>query len=314
MSFQNLSAKNVSEFVILGFDTVEHKLPIGVVFLVVYVLAMLANTANICFVAMDKRLHQQPMYIFLCNLSLADILYCSSTCPSMICNLIVGYKVISYIPCVLQMCGFHLGVVMEMFAITVMAMDRLIAISYPLRYHSILNTTRTVVIGVLLWMVASAILSIIPATVLPLPFCSSTIQYVFCEYASLVRATCVNPNPYFNMISTLTFVLLFGTFSFICLSYIKIVITVMRMTSKGDKKKMFNTCFTHLIVIVCFYAPMFVRIVLTRVGVVLTLEERNGLLIGSIVCPSLINPFIYCFRTKEIRKKIFKFVSKVAPE
>lgn len=144
MSSQNISAKNISEFVISGFDTVEHKLPIGVVLLVVYVLAMLANIANICFVAMDKHLNQQPMYIFLCNLSLVDMLYSSSTCPSMISNLIVGYKAISYIPCVLQMCAFHLGGVMEMFAIAAMAMDRLIAISNPLRYHSILNTTHPV--------------------------------------------------------------------------------------------------------------------------------------------------------------------------
>ncbi|XP_067222363.1 olfactory receptor-like protein OLF3 [Chanodichthys erythropterus] len=313
MSSQNVSIKNISEFVISGFDTVEHKLPIGVVLLVVYVLAMLANTANICFVALDKRLHQ-AMYIFLCNLSLVDMLYSSSTYPSMISNLLVGYKAISYIPCVLQMCGFHLGVVMEMFAIAVMALDRLIAITNPLRYHSILNTTRTVVISVLLWLTAIAILTVIPATVLPLPFCSSTIQYIFCKYASLVRATCVNPNPYFNMISTVTFVLLFGTFAFICLSYLRIVITVMRMTSKADKKKMFHICFTHLIVIVCFYAPMFVRIVLTRIGVVLTIGERNGLLLMSIICPSLVNPFIYCFRTKEIRNKIFRIVSKVAPE
>ncbi|XP_050960282.1 olfactory receptor 6N1-like [Labeo rohita] len=313
MTSQNVSAKIISEFVISGFDTVEHKLPIGIVLLVVYMLAMLANTANICFVATDKRLHQ-PMYIFLCNLALVDMLYSSSTCPSMISILIVGYKAISYIPCILQMCAFHLSCVMEMFAITTMALDRLIAISNPLRYHSILNTTRTAVIVVLLWIVASAILTVVLATVLPLPFCSSTIQYIFCEYASILRATCVNPNPYFNMISTVTFVLLFGTFSFIFLSYVRIVITVLRMKSKGDKKKMFHTCFTHFLIVVCFYASMFIRIVLTRIGVVLTLEERNGLMVGSILGPSLINPFIYCFRTKEIRNKILRIVSKVAPE
>ncbi|XP_051534729.1 olfactory receptor-like protein OLF3 [Myxocyprinus asiaticus] len=313
MSSQNISAKNISEFVILGFETVEHKLAIGVVLLVVYIVVMLANTANIWFIAKDKHLHQ-PMYIFICNLALVDMMYSSSACPSMIGVLIAGYKAIYYIPCVLQMCAFNVGSVMEMFAIALMALDRLIAISNPLRYHSILNTTRTVVISVLLWLVAGAILTVIPATVLPLPFCSSNIQYIFCEYASLIRATCVNPNPYFNMISTLSFVLLFGTFSFICLSYIRIIMAVIRMTSKGDKKKMFHTCFSHLIVIVCFYAPMFIRIVLTRIGVILTLEERNGLMVGAILGPSLVNPFIYCFRTKEIRNKIFRIMSKIAPD
>ncbi|XP_073719454.1 olfactory receptor 6N1-like [Misgurnus anguillicaudatus] len=312
MTSQNVSTKIISEFVILGFDTVQGKLVTGVVLLLIYIFAMFANTANICFIAMDKRLHQ-PMYIFICNLALVDMLYSSSACPSMIGILLAGYKTIFFIPCILQMCAFHLGGVMEMFAIAVMGLDRLIAMqSFTL--FAILNRTRTVLITVSLWLVAGSVLVFRLATVLRLPFCSSTIQYIFCEYAALIRATCVDPNPYFNMISTLTFVLLFGTFSFICLSYIRIIVAVMKMTLKGDKKKMFNTCLSHLIVIICFYVPMFVRIVLTRLGVVLTTDERNGLLVGAILGPSLVNPFIYCFRTKEIRNKIFRFFSNVASE
>ncbi|XP_076748163.1 uncharacterized protein LOC106675050 [Maylandia zebra] len=48
------------------------------------------------------------------------------------------------------------------------------------------------------------------------------------------------------------------------------------------------------------------------VGVVLTLEERQGLLIGTILSPSLVNPVVYCFRTKEIKNKIFKIFTKKA--
>ncbi|XP_065136182.1 olfactory receptor 6N2-like [Paramisgurnus dabryanus] len=298
MSSQNVSTKIISEFVILGLDTVEYKLVTGVVLLLIYIFALLANTANVCFIAMDKRLHQ-PMYIFICNLALVDMLYSSSACPTMIGILLAGYKTISFIPCILQMCAFHVGGVMEMFAIAVMGLDRLIAISNPLRYPVILNSTRTVLISVLLWLVAGSVLVFPLATVFPLPFCSSNIQYIFCEYASLIRATCVNPNPYFNMISILTFVLLFSSFSFICLSYIRIIVAVMKMTLKGDKKKMFNTCLSHLIIIICFYVPMFVRIVLTRLGVVLTTDECNGLMVGAILGPSLVNPFMYCFRTRD---------------
>ncbi|XP_065136181.1 olfactory receptor 6N2-like [Paramisgurnus dabryanus] len=302
MSSQNVSTKIISEFVILGLDTVEYKLVTGVVLLLIYILAMFANTANICFIAMDKRLHQ-PMYIFICNLALVDMLYSSSACPTMIGILLAGYKTISFIPCILQMCAFHLGGVMEMFAIGVMALDRLIAISNPLRYPVILNSTRTVLISVLLWIVAGSVLAIVPATVLPLPFCSSTIQYIFCEYASLIRTTCVDPSPYFNMMSSLLFVLLLGMFSFICLSYIRIIVAVMKMTLKSNKKKMFYTCLSHLIVITCFYVPMFVRVILTRLGVVLTTDERHGLMVGAMLGSSLVNPFIYCFRTKEITEK-----------
>ncbi|XP_017544351.1 olfactory receptor 1M1-like [Pygocentrus nattereri] len=312
MSFQNISGMIIKEFVIGGFDTVQRPLVVGVVLLIVYMLVMIANLANIYFIIMDKRLHQ-PMYLFICNLAIVDMLCCTSACPTMIGILVAGYKTISYVPCMVQMFIFHLSAAMEMFAISVMAFDRFIAIGSPLRYHSILTNLRSLLITIALWIVVCALLAVAPATVIPLPFCQSTLKYVFCDYAAVIRATCVDPNPYFNMLSIVSIFMIFGTFGFICLSYLKILIVVVKMSSMSDKKKVFNTCFSHLIVIICYYAPTFVLIVLTRIGVVLTLEERHGLMLGSVLGPSLVNPFIYCLRTKEIRNKLLRILSKVEP-
>ncbi|XP_017539804.2 olfactory receptor-like protein OLF3, partial [Pygocentrus nattereri] len=305
MSVQNISRQAITEFVFRGFDSVQNPLIVGVVLLILYIFVIIANTANIYFIVMDKRLYQ-PMYLFICNLAIVDIVLCTSVCPTMIGILVVGYKSMPYAPCIVQMFVLHVSGLMEMFAISVMAFDRFIAISSPLRYHSILTNVRCVLISIVLWLASSAIMAMLPATVLPLQICYSAVKYMFCDHASIIRATCVDPEPYFNKASILSSVLCFGTFSFICLSYIKIVIVVVRMSSQSDKKKAFNTCFSHLIVIICFYAPTFTRTVLTRIGVVLTLEERNGLMVGTILGPSLINPFIYCLRTERIRSKLFK--------
>ncbi|XP_017539791.1 olfactory receptor-like protein OLF3 [Pygocentrus nattereri] len=309
---QNFSRKTITEFVITGFDTFEKPMAVGIAIFVVYMLVMLANFANICFIMLDQRLHQ-PMYLFICNLAIVDMLYCTSSCPTMISVLVVGYKTISYAPCVLQMFVFGLGFVMELFTISVMAFDRLIAIVNPLRYRSILTNYRSVLLTFLLWILGSATMAVLPATILPLPFCYSTLKFMFCDYGSVVRATCVDPNLYFDLMSVLTSVVLFGTFGFICGSYIRIVSVVVKMASNGGKQKVFHTCFSHLIVVICYYGPSFIITVLTRVGVALTLEERHGLRLGTILGPSLVNPFIYCFRTKEIRSKILKMVSKVEP-
>ncbi|XP_066534357.1 olfactory receptor 2AT4-like [Hoplias malabaricus] len=312
MSLQNISRLSISEFVIGGFDTVQRPLVVGVVILIAYILVIIANLANIYFIVMDKRLHQ-PMYLFICNLAIVDIICCTSSCPTMISVLVAGYKKISYVPCIIQMFIYQISHIMEMFAICAMAFDRFMAISCPLRYHSMLTNARSVLISVALWVAAFALLAVIPATILSLPFCESTLKYMFCDYAAVIRATCVDPNPYFNNGSILFFFLMFGTFGFICLSYLKIVMVVVKISSKSDKKKVFNTCFSHLIVIVCYYAPTFVLVILTRIGVILTLEERHGLMVGTIIGPSLVNPFIYCLRTKEIRQKLLKILSKVAP-
>ncbi|KAK2831678.1 hypothetical protein Q7C36_016764 [Tachysurus vachellii] len=309
---ENVSRRRISEFVIVGFDKYEKPMIHGIVILSVYLLVILGNLTNICFIVMDKRLHQ-PMYLFICNLAIVDMLYCTCSCPTMIGNLLSGVKTISYVPCIIQMFFFGLGFVMEAFTITVMAFDRLIAIIKPLRYHSILTNVRCVILNFLLWILGSATISVVPATVLSLPLCYTTLAFLFCDYGSLIRASCVDPNPYFDMMASFTFFLLFGTFSFICGSYVMIVIVVVKMNSKGSKRKVFNTCFSHLIVVVCCYGPTFIINILTRAGMVLTLEERNGFRIGTILGPSLVNPFIYSFRTKEIRNKILRIFFKVGP-
>ncbi|XP_068580873.1 olfactory receptor 4D2-like [Cebidichthys violaceus] len=96
------------------------------------------NILNILFIVVDKRLHQ-PMYLLICNLAVVDILYASSSSPTMIGVLVAGVNTISYVPCLVQMFAVHLGGMMEMFALSAMAFDRLIAISYPFQLGVVLT-------------------------------------------------------------------------------------------------------------------------------------------------------------------------------
>ena len=130
---------------------------------------------------------------------------------------------------------------MELFTISVMAFDRLIAIVNPLQYHSILTNFRSVLLTFLLWILGCATMAVVPVTVLPLPLCYSTLKFMFCDYGSVVRATCVDPNPYFDLMLIISSFLLFGTFTFICGSYCWIVGVVVKITSKGGKQKVFHT-------------------------------------------------------------------------
>ena len=310
MNSQNGSIQ-ITEFVIGGFEKVERQMEIGVVILVVYVLLILANILNIVFIILDKKLHK-PMYLLICNLAVVDILYSSSSCPTMIGVLLAGVNTISYAACLIQMFSFQVAEVMEMFALAVMAFDRLIAISFPLRYHSILTNARIIAITYFLWVAACAFVTLMPVLLIPMPYCLNRLRYAFCDYPAIVRTSCHDPSYYFNLATIVVFFLLFFTFGFICLSYSWIISVVCR-SSKNESSKLLNTCLSHMIVVVCYYVPLFVRIVFTRIGLVLTLEERQGLMIGAILGPSLINPFVYCLRTKEIKTKLFGIFKKVKP-
>ncbi|CAL8347823.1 unnamed protein product [Arctogadus glacialis] len=310
MNSRNFSIQ-ITEFVIEGFEKVERKMAIGVVMLIVYVLIMLANTLNIVFVILDKKLHK-PMYLLICNLAVVDMLYSTSSCPTMIGVLLAGANTISYAACFIQMFIFQVAETMELFALAVMAFDRLIAISFPLRYRSILTNVHTIAITYFLWVAACAFITLMPVLLIPMPHCSNRLTYAFCDFPAVVRTSCLNPSYYFNLATIVLFFLLFFTSGFICLSYAWIISVVLK-SSKNETRKLLSTCFSHLIVVVCYYVPLFVRVVFTRIGLVLTLEERQGLMIGAILGPSLVNPFVYCLRTKEIKNKLFGIFKKVKP-
>ncbi|KAL3991582.1 son of sevenless [Sarotherodon galilaeus] len=307
MSSQNASI-NVTHFIIGGFDTLSRPIAVGVAILITYLLAVFANMANIMFIISDKRLHK-PMYLLICNLAVVDIMYTSSCSQTMTGVLLAGVNTISYVECLIQMCVFHLGTSMESFVLAFMALDRFIAIIYPFQYHSYLTNTRVLVLTFILWFIAWCFVCYMPATVVPLPHCSSRLKYSFCDFPAVIRTTCVNPEKYFNEVAIVSFFIFFFTFVFICLSYCGILLFV-KLSSNNEKKKMGSTLVSHLICVIVYYCPAFVRNIFTRFGVVLTLEERQGLLIGAVLGPCLVNPFVYCLRTKEIKQKLFKIIKK----
>ncbi|XP_026228939.1 olfactory receptor 4D11-like [Anabas testudineus] len=308
MSLQNASLK-ITEFIINGFDTTQNPVLVGVIILIIYIVAIIANVLNIFIIVYDKKLHK-PMYLLIGNLAVVDLLYTSSASPTMIGILVAGVKTISYVPCLIQMFTFHLAGVMEAFALSVMAFDRLIAISCPFHYHSYLTNTRTLVLTYILWIVACGFVAVLPATVIPFPHCYSVLRFNFCNYGAVLRTTCADPNYFFNLVAIITFFVSFFTFGFICLSYFGIIYFA-KLSSNNEKKKIASTCLSHLIVVICYYVPVFVIAILTRLGVVLTVEARNGLNIGANLGPSLINPFVYCLRTTEIRNEIIKMFKKI---
>ncbi|MBN3301281.1 O10J4 protein, partial [Amia calva] len=313
MPFTNLTAEAITEFYITGFSETQHPKAVGCIILIIYLLILLGSSANIYIIARDKRLHT-PMYFFICSLSVVDIINSSSNSPTMILVLLADITAISYRSCITQMTVYHLAFVMEKFTISLMAYDRLVAISNPLRYHSILTKTRIVLLTVTSWVLGFAIIAVLTGIVDRLPYCRTTLSFAFCDYGAMVRAACVNPDEYFAVLTVLAFFILFGSFALIFISYLMIIFTVLKIAPSEDRKKMYSTCLNHLIVVVSVFVPPFVISILPRIGLVLSLTERNVLIIFSSLGPCLVNPFVYCFRTKEIRSQLFRIFKAVEPK
>ncbi|XP_056323455.1 olfactory receptor 10G4-like [Danio aesculapii] len=302
MANDNYTVKKIDSFIITGFDHLQNQKLLGFLILISYMLILIGNGINLCIISTDRHLHK-PMYILICNLAVVDIMYTSTCSTTMISVLLAEIKTVSYYSCVSRTYFYHLGDLTECMALTLMAIDRIIAIKLPLRYHSIVTNVRILLLIFLTWLICFVAVGFLTYVVDSLTYCQPVIKYVFCSYSSLVRFACVDPEPYFAISTIFSMWPLCGQFPFILCTYAFLAYSVTKL-SNSSRKQMINTCLSHLIVLLSYFAPKIVYILLTRIGVVLTLTERNAIMIISSLVPPLINPTVYCTRTKEIRKRL----------
>nr|XP_055063208.1 olfactory receptor 6N1-like [Misgurnus anguillicaudatus] len=314
MANANYTVKNVDSFIITGFDHLQNQKLLGFLILLTYLLILLGNNINLCIILTARHLHR-PMYILICNLAVVDIMYSTTCSTTMISVLLIEIKTVSYYSCISRAFFYHLGDFTECMALTLMALDRFIAIRFPLRYHSIVTNSRVILLILLTWLAGFGVIGVLMSVVDSLPYCQPVIRYVFCEQPAMVRAACVDPEPYFFLPAMLSLWVMFGQLPFVLCTYAVVAYSVTKLSSTSSKKQMINTCLSHLIVLFSYYGPKMVSNLLTRIGVVLNLTERNALLIVSSLIPPLVNPTVYSIRTKEIRKRLADVFwgKKVAP-
>ena len=128
------NCSSVNEFIFLGItEKTENKVTLFTLFLLVYLINLLANLGMITLIRMDPQL-QTPMYFFLSHLSFCDLCYSTATGPKMLVDLFAKNKSISFCGSALQFLVFCILADSECLLLTVMAYDRYKAMSSPLLY------------------------------------------------------------------------------------------------------------------------------------------------------------------------------------
>ncbi|XP_065690852.1 olfactory receptor 51E2-like [Patagioenas fasciata] len=273
-----------------------------------YILAVTSNCAVLFIVKAEPSLHT-PMYFFLCMLAAIDLALSTSTVPRVLSFYWFNTREISFAACLIQMFLIHTLSAIESTVLLAMAVDRYMAICHPLRYTATLTNAATAKIGLVAMARGVVFFLPLPLLLLPLPFCGSRVlSHSFCLHQDVMNLACANTTP--SVVYGLTAILLvMGVDAiFICLSYILILKSVLRLASWKERLKVFSTCVAHICVVLAFYVPLIGLSVVHRFGK--DLAPLVHIIMGNvyILVPAVLNPIIYGVRTKQIQRRILNLI------
>ncbi|XP_006094705.1 olfactory receptor 52N4-like [Myotis lucifugus] len=300
-----------ASFILNGIPGLEHMhLWISIPFCTMYVVAMVGNCGLLYLIRYEESLHRS-MYYFLAMLSLTDLVMCSSTIPKALCIFWFHLKEISFDECLVQMFFIHTFTGMESGVLMLMALDRYVAICYPLRYSTILTNSVITKIGFATFL--RAVLLIIPLVFLTkrLPFCrGNIIHHTYCDQLSVAKLSCGNIKA--NVIYGLMAAFLIGGFDILCItiSYTMILQAVVSLSSADARQKAFSTCTAHICAIVFSYSPAFFCFFFNRFGSH-KIPPSCHIIVANIylLLPLTMNPIVYGVKTKQIRDCVVRIFS-----
>ena len=293
-----MNSSVISEFVLLGLtNTWELELFFFSIFLLAYAAIMAGNLLVVVTITLDSHLHSTPMYFLLGNLSFHDMSISTITTPKMVADFVRKNKTISLWGCMAQMFFLHFLGGSEMTLLIVMAVDRYFAICKPLHYTTIMNH-RVLRGSVLLsWAVGFVHTMSQMVFTITLPFCGpNRVDNIFCDLPLVIKLACTETYVLELLVIADSGLLSFISFILLLISYVVILVTVRRQSSRGLSKAL-STLSAHITVVTLFFGPC----IFIYAWPFSSFSVDKFLSVFYSVITPLLNPIIYTLRNQEMK-------------
>ena len=296
-----------SDFTLVGFfSQSKHPALLAVVIFVVFLMALSGNALLILLILSDTHLHT-PMYFFISQLSLMDMMYISVTVPKMLMDQVLGSHKISAAACGMQMFLYLTLAGSEYLLLAAMSYDRYVAICHPLRYPVLMNHRVCLLLMSLCWVLGSLDGFMFTPVTMTFPFCGSReIHHFFCEVPAVTKLSCSDTWLYETLMYVCCVLMLLIPVTVISGSYTSILLTVLRMNSAEGRKKALATCSSHMTVVTLFYGAAVYTYMLPA-----SLHTPEKDVVASVfytIVTPLLNPLIYSFRNKNVTEAVKKLL------
>ncbi|KAM5171640.1 olfactory receptor 5G25-like [Mantella aurantiaca] len=250
------------------------------------------------------------MYFFITQLSLLDILVSTDILPNLIYIILHDGCTMSLSGCIIQFSLFAQAEVSECFLLTVMSYDRYLAICRPLHYNSIINQSVCIRSVIIIWLMGFKMMLVDSIFLCSLYYCGpNIIDHFFCDFEPILELSCSDTSWIHIHTYVIGFFGVIAPFLIIVISYIYIVLTILKMKSITGRQKAFTTCSSHLTAVCIFYGALFAVYLSPTKGRLAILSKIISLF-NTVMTP-LLNPIIYTFRNKDFKTAIEKIKQSV---
>ncbi|XP_063785673.1 olfactory receptor 11A1-like [Pseudophryne corroboree] len=302
-----INQTEVTVFILLGFKGLySYKVLFFILFIFSYVVVLNGNLILVVLVSICEHL-KIPMFIFLRQLAVADILITTTIIPMMLDIILRDTKEVSVTGCLIQMYIFGISVFMQCVLLAVMSYDRCLAICNPMRYNSIMSPDVCLKMIAASWLLV-CILSSELIVVCQLQYCGlNYMDHFFCDFGPLVEISTSDTSTLLLVDMILSFVVVFIPFSLIVITYLIIFYTISKISLNSGRKKAFSTCSSDLATVCTYYGTLMI-VYMGPSGDSSYVQNKFYSLLYIVVTP-MINPIIYSLRSREIRQTLRRVIN-----
>ncbi|XP_068187769.1 olfactory receptor 13C9-like, partial [Antennarius striatus] len=297
-------------FELEGFDVPPgHGSLFFILLLFHFILVLLANGVVAFVIIKDKTLHR-PMFIMVCHLVACDLLGGTAVLPR-IAMQFLGQKKIAYASAITQaFCVHTYGTSMQTI-LGVMAYDRYVAVCEPLRYPTIMTSTRVHISCAVAWIVALVLIGVLFAFHINVPLCGTVIKHAYSNNRDIMLLACgpTTANSIYGL--AMSWVLSASVCIIVGFSYSKILHASVkrRRTGSSINSKAFRTCAIHVAIFLIYQTAALVIIVSHRIPST-SANTKKFLSALLVIVPPVMDPMIYGLVSKELRESIIKHLCK----
>ncbi|XP_022348367.1 olfactory receptor 6C2-like, partial [Enhydra lutris kenyoni] len=146
---------------------------------------------------------------------------------------------------------------------------------------------------------------------LQLEFCDSNdIDHFGCDASPLFKISCSDTWFIEQMVIICAVLIFIITLIGVILSYTFIIRTILRFPSASQRKKVFSTCSSHIIVVTITYSSCIFIYVKPSAKEEVDINKGVSVLTTSVA--PLLNPFIYTLRNKQVKQAFSDMIKKIA--